>query len=83
VTSHAAPLDARLLCNSSFALGCAAGNAGRRTGSTEDLPPGNLFGALGVGRAAAARLCAAGLPPPTGTGDPCDCVASIRWLIAA
>src|SRR5665647_1411044 len=50
VTSHVPPLDACLLCNSSFALGCGNSNERWRTVSTECLPTSNLFGALGVRR---------------------------------
>ena len=54
VTSHGHPMDARLLCNSSFALGEVAGNETCRTKSTECLPTSNLFGALQVGTTSAA-----------------------------
>jgi len=47
-------MDARLLCNSSFALGEGAGNETCRTKSTECLPTSNLFGALQVGTTSAA-----------------------------
>ena len=47
-------MDARLLCNSSFALGYGTSNESWRTGSTECLPTSNLFGALQVGTTSAA-----------------------------
>src|SRR5450756_1352536 len=72
VTSHVPPPDARLLCNSSFARGCAASNERRRTESTECLPTSNLFGALQVGTSSARW------PRAGGSGSPQERVTYVR-----
>ncbi len=63
------PPDARLLCNSSFALECVAGNERWRTESTECLLTGNLSGALGCRQRVGVEALCSGFWPGKETGD--------------
>ncbi|HEY5474083.1 MAG TPA: hypothetical protein VIK32_12955, partial [Candidatus Limnocylindrales bacterium] len=66
---HVSPSDARLLCNSSIALGRRPGNGRGRTVSTEALSIMNLSGALGVGGASAQGAACWRFAAAAGQGD--------------
>ena len=72
VTAHADLPDARLLCNSSFALGGKTSKAQVGTESTGSVPTLHLFGApLSVGNRSAASAWCGHFGAPTGLASVC------------